>query len=201
MKHSETLNKARSPFLVGRHTRPISSVLVVAMLAAALPSPASAAFQDKSGSLPGFASKGALIGAGIGAGVLVGLLIYYKLHHKQVVKLTVDHAATKFDDVQQGQPVNKTVSITNSMSTRVDIKSITVEDPSGDFALTNAPSFPYPLAPGTSFAIPLTVSAKRSGGSAHIRVIASNPDLGKDGVENFQVSYGHQKSKLKKLIP
>jgi hypothetical protein len=201
MKRAETMNKERRLLRFGSLDRHIACILVLALLVAALPKPASAAFQDKSGSLPGFASTGAIIGAGVAAAVVIGLVIYFKIHHKEVLKLQVDHVAAKFDDLPAGQSADRTIPIINRMSEPIKITSVTVDYSSGSFQLAKSASFPRDLAAMEGFAIPVTVSANHSGGTAHIRIVATSDSFKKEGVENLKVAYGHKKSKFAKLIP
>lgn len=132
MRNTERTNKPRRPFF-GWFARPLSSVLVMALLVTAMPPRASAKYNPQP--LPGLASKGEVIGALAGLGVVIGVLVYYKLHHRQTVKLHVDHDAATFVDLPAGQPANKTVPIRNSMSKPVNIVSVGIEDSSRAFAL------------------------------------------------------------------
>ena len=157
-----------------------------------MPPRASAKYQQQS--LPGTVPTGAVIAAGATAAALIGLLIYYKIHHKQTVKLHVDHDAATFVDLPTGQPANKTVPIRNSMSEPVNIVAVSIEDTSRAFTLGSLPSFPHALAPGESLDVPLTVSPINGGGSARIRVVASSA-RSKNQTETFKVSYGHPKTK------
>jgi hypothetical protein len=200
MKRAETPNETHPPF-VRRLGRPVSSVLVVALLAAAAPTPAKAAFKDMSGSLPGFASKGALIGAGVGAGVLVGLLVYYKLHHKDSLKLVLRHDAGRFADLPSGQAAERTVPISNEMSVPVTITSIAVDDTAGCFKFPTPPAFPLPLAAGEPLNLPVTISTGGRSCSARIRIVATSPKFKKDGVAILKLSYGPHKTGIKRVIP
>ncbi|MGO9271176.1 MAG: hypothetical protein ACLQOO_13125 [Terriglobia bacterium] len=149
--------------------------------------------------MPGTVPKGAVIGAGVAAGAAVGFLIYWKLHHKGQVKLAIDHSASRFTDVVPGQLTNKTIAIRNDTSVPVQINSIAIEDHSGGaFALSSLPKFSFPLAPKESFNLPLTISPKEAGGSALLRVGASNAKSKKE--ETFKVSYGTQKAEKGKLL-
>jgi hypothetical protein len=195
MTNSEKTNKARRPFFRWL-ARPVSSVLVVILLATAMPPRASAKWQQQS--LPGTVSTGEVVGALAGLGVVIGVLVYYKIHHKQTVKLHVDHDAAAFADLPPGQPANKTVPIRNSMSEPVNIVSVSIEDTSRAFALGSLPSFPHALAPGESLDVPLTVSPIDGSGSARLRVVASSARA-KSQTEIFKVSYGHPKTKKKIL--
>src|ERR1700691_5508268 len=141
MRHAEKKKQAPRPFF-GWLARPICSVLVIALLAIAMPQRASADYQQKQ--LPGFASKGEVIGALAGLGVVIGVLVYYKIHHKHPVKLHVDHDAATSVDLPPGQPANKTDPIRNSMSEPVNIVSVSIEDTSRAFALGSLPSFRPP---------------------------------------------------------
>jgi hypothetical protein len=179
----------------------IASALVLALLLTALPPPASAKWQDLSGTLPGGVSKGVVIGVGAAAAGLVGLLIYYKVHHKGITKVKLDAPAVRFDGAVSGQPTKQSVPVTNLMSEPVTVKAVSVEDTSGALAIDAARQVPFTLAPGEKFEIPVTLTANNAGGKAHLRIVATTEKLNKDGVKVIEVSYGHHKSKLKKLIP
>jgi len=205
MNYVESTNKTRRPSFLGRLLRPVSTILFVALLVTAMPRRASAQWQDKSGSLPGIVPTGAVVGAAVGVAALGGLLIYYKLHHKSDVKLQVDADFTKFTDVGLGQTAEKTVTIRNGSSGHdVKIVSISIDDTSGVFKLSNLPSLDKTLAPGDGLGIPLTISANNEGGSTHIRIVASNPSAKspKDEIRIFKVSYGQaKKKKVLGIIP
>jgi hypothetical protein len=161
-----------------------------------MPPRASAKYQQQS--LPGTVPTAAVVGAGAAAAALIGLLIYYKLHHRQTVKLHVDHDAASFADLPPGQPANKTIPIRNSMSEKISIDSVSLDDTSRAFALGNLPSFPHALAPGESLDVPLTISPIDGSGSTRLRVVASSARA-KNHTETFKVSYGHPKAKKKIL--
>jgi hypothetical protein len=204
MNYAESTNKNRRPSFLGRLLRPVSTILIVAILVTALPKRASAKYQDLSGSLPGIVPTGAVVGAAVGAAALIGLLLYYKLHHKSDVKLQVDPDLTKFADVMPGQSAEKVVPVRNNSSHDVKIDSVSIDDTTGVFRLSNLPSLPKTLAPQDSLNIPLTVSANNGGGSAQIRIVASNPSAKspKDEIRTFKVSYGQaKKKKVLGIIP
>ena len=178
----------------------VASLLVVALIAAALPTPAHATWTDKSGSLPGTVSKGAVIGVGVGAAVLVGVFIYYKIHHKGATQVKLDAPPVKFDGTP-GQPAKQNVAVTNLMSEPVTVKAVTVDGNSGAFTIGDAKQVPFTLAPGEKFEIPLTLAATNDGGKGRVRIVATTDRLQKDGIKFINVSYGHQKSLLRKVIP
>jgi hypothetical protein len=151
--------------------------------------------------LPGFASKGAVIGAGVGAGVLIGLLIYYKVHHKSDLKLEIAHGAGNFTDPAPGQAANRTVPISNKMSVPVTITSIAVDDTAGCFKFPTPPAVPLPLAAGEPLNLPVTISSDGHSCSARIRIVATSPKFKKDGVAILKLSYGRQKTGIKRIIP
>jgi hypothetical protein len=200
MRNSEKTNETRQPILAGRLARAVSTVLVVALLVAALPSPALATWQDLSGTLPGTMSKGELIGVCVGGGAVIGLAIYFLVHHKRHVHPHVDAVVTAFNDLAPGQASARTVPVINNMKEKVSVVSIDMEDSSGPFKLSAPPSLPRPLAPGETLDIPVTITPNGSGGSTKLRiVVASTANPSKDEVEIIRLSYGHRRSLLPKL--
>ena len=201
MTNEQTSKTQTSSRLFKRMRGAIASALVLALLLTALPPPASAKYQDLSGTLPGSGNKGLIIGAGAAVGVTLVVLIYYKFHHKGLTKMNLDAPAVRFDGAVPGQATKQSVPVTNLMSEPVTVKAVTVEDASGALAIDAARQVPFTLAPGEKFEIPVTVTAKNAGGKAQLKIVATTEKLNKDGVKVIEVSYGHHKSKLKKLIP
>ncbi len=87
------------------------------------------------------------------------------------------------------------------MNDPVTVKAISVDDKTGSLTIGDAKQVPFTLAPGEPFEIPVTVSSRDGGGKGRLRIVATTDKLKKDDVQFIDVSYGQQKSKLKKLIP
>lgn len=201
MTNEQTPKTRTKSHLFERMRGAIASALVLALLLTALPPPASAKYQDLSGTLPGGVSTGAIVGVSAAAAGLVALLIYYKFHHKGVTNVKLDAPAVRFDGAVPGQPAKQSVPVTNLTSEPVTVKAVTVEDKAGALAIDGAKQVPFTLAPGEKFEIPVTLTANNPGGKARLRIVATTEKLNKDAVKVIEVSYGHHKSKFAKIIP
>jgi hypothetical protein len=201
MTSQKTPKKQQQFPLLGRVKGTVASALVLALVAVTSPSPARAAWQDKSGSLPGTVPTGAVIGAGVGAAAIVGLLIYYKMHNKGKTRVKLDAPPVKFDGAPSpGQSTERLVPLTNMMSEPVTVKSLVVEGSSNAFAVSDARQVPFTMAPQEKVEIPLKLSASNASGKARLRIVASAPNLKKDSTKFVSISYGSQTSKLGKLL-
>jgi hypothetical protein len=185
--------------LLGRIKSIIASALVLALIATSSPSPARAAWHSQADNLPGFASKGAIIGVGVAAGATIGLLIYYKVHHKGATRVKLDAPPVRFDGATPGQPTERAVPVVNMMNDSITVKSLAVEDPSNAFTVSDARQVPFTIAPGEKVEIPVMLSATNAGGKARLRIVASAPGLKQDTTQFVSISYGRQTSKLRKL--
>jgi hypothetical protein len=195
-------NKNRPSLLRGWLKGPIAQVLVLALIVASLPAPVKAQFQDKSGSLPGIISGKTVAIVGVAVGVGAGLLIFYLVKKKKgAPHVKLDTPPAKFTDVVAGQQAKEIVRVTNHMNDPVTVKAISVDDKTGALAIGDAKQVPFTLAPGEPFEIPVTVSSRDGEGKGRLRIVATTDKLKKDDVQFIDVSYGQQKSKLKKLIP
>ena len=182
----------------GGFARPVSSVLIAAVLCAALPPRARAKWQNESGSLPGMVSAREVIAAGAVAAVAGGLVIYFLLHHKHIFPPVVNPTTTSFFGLTRGQPVVKTIPITNNMDRDLSITSISLDDvhPPGSLALPDLPSFPRRLVGHEALPIALTVNAYGKGGSARMCIGLSGATAKKSLATARQcgkVSYGAER--------
>jgi hypothetical protein len=203
MRTTEPKNNNSRPSLFRGWLRiPIVPVVVLALVITSMPQPAKADYVDKSGSLPGIVSGKTVAIAGAAVGVGVGLLIFYIVKKKKgTPHVRLDTPPAKFTDVVAGQQAKEIVRVTNHMNDPVTVKAISVDDKSGALAIGDAKQVPFTLAPGEPFEIPVTVSSHDGGGKGRLRIVATTDKLKKDDVQFIDVSYGQQKSKLKKLIP
>ena len=201
MRSEQENNTSRVPLFRGWLKSPIAQILVLALIIASLPAPVEAAYRDNSGNLPGMVSNGTIIGIVVAGGAAIGLLLFFGLRSKGKTKVKLETPPVKFDNVAPGQPTKQSVPVTNIMNEAVTVKAVTVDDKSGAFAIGDARQVPFTLAPGEKFEIPVTLSANNSGGKARLRIVATTAKLKKDAVKFIDVSYGHKKSKLGKLIP
>jgi hypothetical protein len=165
-------------------------------------------YTDKSGSLPGFCGTGckaATIAAGAGAAVLIVALVVHH-HHMQekAKKARLDADPVHFTDYIPGQPIRLTVPLTNDSASAVTVEEIVVTDDSNALRL-NAGNQPFTLAAGAYYQIPVTLSTSSSAGKARIRILARSEDAagagGAENVKSVEVSWGHGRSGLHKLIP
>ena len=177
----------------------IAQLVVLALFVSLLPVPAHAAFQDKSGSLPGTVSGTTVAVVVILAGAGIGFAIYAMKKRKGVVKLDTPHAS--FTDIAPGQPAKRSVAVTNIMNDPVTVKALTVEDKSGALAIGDARQVPFTLAPGEKFEIPVTLAPKTDSGKARLRMVVTSDKTKKEEVRFVEVSYGHKSSMLGKIIP
>jgi hypothetical protein len=180
---------------------PIAQILVLALFISLLPAPAHAAWQNLSGDLPNgmTGTTKALLGV---SGALIAttlILLIVKKHHQTALKL--DAPPVKIDDAAPGQAAKQSVPVTNLMNGPVTVKAVTVDDKSGALTIGDVRQTPFTLAPGEKFEIPVTLAVSHSGGKARIRIVATAERLKKEGVKFVEVSFGHHKSKLAKLIP
>ena len=88
----------------------LASALVLSVLTMSMPSHARATWQQKQ--LPGFASPGAITGMGIAGGAIVALVVYYKIHHKERMRIRLDAQPVRFDTIESGQATHGSVPIT-----------------------------------------------------------------------------------------
>jgi hypothetical protein len=162
-------------------------------------------YTDKSGSLPGFCGTGckaATIAAGAGATVLIVALVVHH-HHKQAKakQARLDASPVHFTDYIPGQPAKLTVPLTNDSASAVTVEEMAVTDESNALRL-NAGNQPFTLAPGASYQIPVTLSTISSSGKARIRIFARSDDArGAEIAKSVDVSWGHGRSKLGRLVP
>jgi hypothetical protein len=195
-------SKNRPSLLRGWLKTHIAQVLVLVLMVSSMPAPAKADFTDKSGSLPGIVSEKTVAIAGVAAGAAIGLLIFYVVKKRRggtTVKL--ETPPVKINDFVPGQPTKQTIPVTNIMSAPVTVKAVTVDDKSGALAIGDARQGSFTLAPGEKFEIPVTLTANNGGGKARVRIVVATEKTKKDEVRFVEVSYGHTKSKLAKLIP
>jgi hypothetical protein len=174
--------------------------MALALTASVVPTPAHAKWQDMSGSLPGFASTGAVVGGGVAAAALVGVVIYYKMHHTDHTRVKIDPPRVMLDGIATGQAIEKTVPVTNKMSVSITVKDLGLEDPSNAITLAGGRQVPFTIAPNETVEIPVKVNAANREGNARLRVVASAPTLKKDATEYVKISYGHEPSKLGKML-
>ncbi len=173
----------------------IVQLLVLALVLSLVPAPAHAAWTDKSGSLPGMLSgaQGAAVIAGgaAAAGVLLYLIIK---HRKGAPKVNLDTPPADFTNVVVGEPVHRTVEVTNLMQGPVTVRAITVEKGAKTFQVDPG-QLPHTLAPGEKFPIPITLNATSAGrGKGHLRIVSTTENLEqrhKEGVNFLKLSYGH----------
>lgn len=91
--------------------------------------------------------------------------------------------------------------MTNIMNEPVTVKAVTVDDKSGGLAIGDSRQVPFTIAPGEKFDIPVTLSGNNSAGKARLRIVVTTAKTKTDQIKFVSVSYGREKSKLRKLIP
>jgi hypothetical protein len=195
MAYQQASNKQRA--LLVRMKGLIASAIVLALIAASLPSPAAAKYQQQQ--LPGTVPTGAVIGVAAAGAAVIWILVYLKTRHKGSTHVKLDAPSVRFDGVAPGQPVERGVAVTNLMNEAITVKSLAVEDPSHAFAVSDARRVPFTIAPGEKVEIPVRLSATNGGGKARLRIVATAPGLEKDDTKLVAISYG-ETSKLGKLI-
>jgi len=180
----------------------ITQILVLALLVAMLPAPARATWTDKSGSLPGIISPGEAAAIIAGGAVVIGLAVYLIIKHRRGQNMVKLYAPpVRFDNAVPGQPSKQSVPVTNQMGDLVTVKAVSVEDQSSPVAIGDAKQVPFTLAPGEKFEIPVTLSANNGAGKTRLKIVATTEKLKKDEIKFVNIYYGHQKSKLSKLVP
>jgi len=194
--------ETRAPRSHERMKGAIAQILVLALLVAMLPAPARATWTDKSGSLPGIISPGEAAAIIAGGAVVIGLAVYLIIKHRRGQNMVKLYAPpVRFDNAVPGQPSKQSVPVTNQMGDLVTVKAVSVEDQSSPVAIGDAKQVPFTLAPGEKFEIPVTLSANNGAGKTRLKIVATTEKLKKDEIKFVNIYYGHQKSKLSKLVP
>ncbi len=225
MKSTEQKNsKNRTPLFRGWLKVPIAQVVVFAMIISSVPARAQVTIScsglsgtallncltlQQSGSGTNSSSSSSNSGktvaiVSVAAAAVAALLILYivKKRGRQTKNpILLNSPAVRFNDVVSGQPTKESVPVTNLMNDPVIVKAIAVDGKSGALAIGDAKQVPFTLAPGEKSEIPVTISANKGGGKARLRLVVATAKTRKDEVHFIDVSYGQQKSKLKKLIP
>jgi hypothetical protein len=202
----------------------IAQVLVLALVVSSLPAPAQVTIncsglsgnallncltlqQSGSGtsSTKSSTSGTTVVIIGVVAAAAITLAILYvlkKKHNKEPnSRVNLEAPPLKFNDVVPGQLTKESVPVTNIMNDPVTVKAVTVDDKSGAFTIGDSRQAPFTIAPGEKFDIPVTLSGNNGGGRARLRIVVATAKTKKDEVKFVNISYGHKKSKLSKLIP
>jgi hypothetical protein len=220
-----TNSKNRRPLFHGWLRVPIAGVLVFALIISSLPARAqvtiscsglsgtallncltlqqSGSGTNNSGSSSSNSGKTVAI-VSVAAAVVAALLILYIVKKRgQYAKdpILLNSPPVRFDDVVAGRPTKESVPVTNLMNDPVTVKAIAVDGKSSALVIGDAKQVPFTLAPGEKSEIPVTISANKDGGKARLRLVVASAKTRKDEVRFIEVSYGQQKSRLKKLIP
>jgi hypothetical protein len=95
----------------------------------------------------------------------------------------------RYSRLPSERPRRVSLPLTNMMSDRVTIKFVAVERGSGAMTVPESFSVPFVMAPGETYGVPVDLYAKRGGGVARLRVIASTPKHEIDVVELVKFHY------------
>ena len=184
----------------GRLKRPVARVLALALAAASLSAPASAQFTQKpltttKANVPG------IIGLSVGVAGGIALWVYLRHHKHRDPGVGMKTTPVEFPDFVPGKPANLTVPVTNSTNAAITIKQFAVEDKAGALALGGTHQGSFSLAPGEKYDIPITLTTNNSAGKARISFVVTSGESAKEEAKHIDVSYGRQKSRLRKLVP
>lgn len=95
----------------------------------------------------------------------------------------------RYSRLPSERPRRVSLPLTNMMADRVTIKFVAVERGSGAITVPEGFSVPFVMAPGETYDVPVNLYAKRGGGAARLRVIASTPKYEIDVVELVKFHY------------